>query len=78
MADNSTSVSAETEGVVRQYDYDTETILAADFGHVEGTVDVVDQTAIVIADGDQHEFDVPGRASRAFMNNGIVTIEVEG
>jgi len=78
MSENSRSVRGDMDGVVRQYDYDSESIIAADFGHVDGSVDVVDGTAIVVVDGEQREFDVPAGASRAVMNNGIVTIEMEG
>jgi hypothetical protein len=78
MSENSRSVCGDIDGVVRQYDYDDGAVIAADFGHVDGGVDVVDGTAIVVVDGEQHEFEVPATASRAVMNNGIVTIEVEG
>jgi hypothetical protein len=71
------SQSIRAEGVVRRYDYGAESLVVADLGHVEGTVDLVDGTAIVVADGDQAEFDVPEGASRAFMTNGVVTVEVE-
>ena len=72
------SRSVGGDAVVRRYDYEDETVIVADLGRVEGTVDVVDGTVIVVADGDQHEFDVPADASRAFMTNGVVTVEVEG
>ena len=71
------SQSIRADGLVRRYDYDAESLVVADLGHVEGTVDLVDGTAIVLADGDHHEFDVPPDASRAFMTNGVVTVEVE-
>ena len=48
-----------------------------DLGHAEGGVEIVDGTAIVVADGKQFEFDVPADASRAVMNNGVVSVEVE-
>lgn len=70
--------SVRGDGVIRRYDYEDGAVMVADLGHVEGSVDLVDGTAIVVVDGDQHEFDVPADASRAFMNNGIVTVEVEG
>ena len=72
------SQSVRADGLVRRYDYETESLVVADLGPVEGTVDLVDGTAIVVADGDQAEFDVPEGASRAFMTNGVVTVEVEG
>jgi hypothetical protein len=39
------------------------------------TVDVVDNTAIVVVDGQQLEFDVPAEASEVTVNDGILTIE---
>jgi len=72
------SRSVGGDAVVRRYDYEDETVIVADLGYVEGTVDVVDGTVIVVADGDHQEFDVPADASRAFMTNGIVTVEVQG
>ena len=73
-----TSQSIRADGLVRRYDYGAESLVVADLGDVKGTVDLVDGTAIVVADGDQTEFDVPDGASRAFMTNGVVTVEVEG
>ena len=73
-----TSQPIRADGLVRRYDYEAESLVVADLGDVEGTVDLVDGRAIVVADGDQAEFDVPEGASRAFMTNGIVTVEVEG
>ena len=37
----------------------------------------VDGTATGVVDGEHHEFDVPADASRAVMNDGIVTVESE-
>ncbi|QDX41639.1 hypothetical protein [Salarchaeum sp. JOR-1] len=76
-----TSVSESGE-MVRQYDYDDRTIVAADLGtSADGvSVDVVDGTAILVADGEgeQREFDVPaGDVAKATITNGVVTIEVE-
>jgi hypothetical protein len=71
------AIRGDTDGMARTYEYDDETVLVADFGDTEGYVDIVDDTAIVIVDDKQHEFEVPAGASRAIMNNGIVTIEVE-
>jgi hypothetical protein len=59
----------------RRYDYADGTVLAADFGPGEATVDVVDGTVIVVVGDDQYEFDVPG-AARASVNNGVLTVEV--
>lgn len=74
---NDTQQSLRGESV-RRYDYDEETVLAADLGPgVEGSVDVVDGTVIVVVGDEQHEFDVPAGESRASISNGVVTVEVE-
>jgi len=77
MNDYLQSVRGDVGGLVRQYEYESGSVIVADFGHVDGSVDVVDGTAIVVVDGEHHEFDVPTGASRAVMNNGIVTVELE-
>ncbi|WP_306054498.1 hypothetical protein [Natronococcus wangiae] len=59
--------------------YDEEHVIAVDFGPRGGTptLDVVDETAIVVVDGDQFEFDVPSDASAVAVNDGILTIRAE-
>jgi hypothetical protein len=63
--------------VATEYEYDGESIIAVDFGRVHGdlTVDIVDDTAIVIANSDQFEFELPNEASEVTANNGVLTIE---
>lgn len=70
---------ARAEDVIaRRYDYDDEALLVADLGVGADThVDVVDDTAIVVRDDEQYEFDLPTGESRASKNNGVVTIEVK-
>lgn len=70
--------SAELEPEVRHYEYDDEHVVVADLGvgH-EGAVDVVDGTAIVVLKDDQYELDLPAGEARAFMKNGVVTVEVD-
>ena len=72
------------ERLVRRYDYEDRTVIAADLGASDGdaSIDIVDDTAIVVVgDGEnavQEEFDLPsGRSAKGFIKNGIVTIEVE-
>ncbi len=49
----------------------------ADFGRADATVDVVDDTVIVVAGGDQHDLTVPGASdAQVFMKNGVLTVEV--
>lgn len=52
------------------------TRVVVDFGEVSSSaVDIVGETAIVIADGEQFELSVPADA-QAFITNGVLTIEV--
>ncbi len=57
-------------------EYDDEAVVAVDFGLVTGepTLDVVDDTAIVVVGGAQFEFDVPPEATDVIVNDGILTI----
>lgn len=71
------SIRGDFGGIVRRYEYDNSALIVADFGHVDGSVDVADGTAMIIVGDEQHEFDVPGDVVRAVMTNGVVTIEVE-
>jgi hypothetical protein len=43
----------------------------------EASAEVVDDTVIVIADGEQQEFDAPAGDSEAFIHNGVLTIRTE-
>lgn len=62
---------------LRRYDYDERSVLAADFGPgADVSVDVVDGTAIVLADGEQYDLDLLSDDAQALMNNGVLTIEV--
>jgi len=65
------------DAVVRTVEYDDGTVIAIDFGHTGGElgVDVVGETAIVVTDDEQFEFDLPDEASSVAEHNGVVTIE---
>jgi hypothetical protein len=66
----------ESERFVREYEYDDETVVVADLGD-GGSVDVVGDTAIVVLDdADQFELALPTGDATAFMNNGVLTVEV--
>jgi hypothetical protein len=67
----------EKQGVeMRRFEYDDRTELVADLGPTgESSVEIVGETVIAVADGDQYEVDVEGDA-RAFITNGVLTIEV--
>jgi len=71
------AIRGDVDGAVRRYEYDERAVIVADFGPVEGAVDVVDGTAMVVVGDDQYEFDVAERTDRAVMNNGVVTLEME-
>lgn len=69
---------ADDDTVLRRYEYDDGPVIVADLGPGnDGTVDVVDGTAIVVLGDHQVEIDLPMGPARAFMKNGVVTIEVE-
>lgn len=70
-------VASEYPDVTISYtEYDDETVIAVDFGPKTGglSVDIVDETAIVVVDGQQFEFDVPTQANKVTTNDGILTI----
>lgn len=63
--------------VARRYDYDDQVVFVADLGPgKEGTVDVLEGTAIVVVGDEQYEFEIPVGQARASMANGVVTVEV--
>ena len=52
-------------------------MFAADVGITDdATVDVVDGTAIVVVDGEQYDFEIPAAEARAFIRNGVLTVEM--
>jgi len=61
---------------VSRFEYDDQVVLAADLGFGgDASAEVVDQTVIVLADGEQYDIDVPAGA-QVFINNGVLTIGV--
>lgn len=65
---------------VRRYEYEQSTVVAADLGPGgDGSVDLVDGTAIVVVGDEQYDVDLPDGDgdSRASIRNGVLTIEVE-
>ena len=64
---------------VRRFEYNDGVVLAADVGVADDTsVDVVDDTVILVAGDEQYEQPLPESDARAFMNNGVLTIELSG
>lgn len=68
--------------LARRYEYDDDTVLVVDFGTdvADASVDVVDETVIVVVGEEQYEFELPDGASDAhtFIKNGVLTVELEG
>ena len=62
----------------RRFEYDDHVVFAADVGPVDdASVDIVDGTIIVVAGDDQYEQALPaGVDARAFINHGVLTIEL--
>ena len=69
--------------LLRRYEYDDSWIVAADLGVDDATVsvDTVGETAIVVVEGPdgpvESEFELPGAAASAVVNNGVLTVEGE-
>lgn len=63
--------------VIRNEEYDEENVLAVDFGPTVGelSLDIVDDTAIVVADEKQFEFEIPDDADGVTVNDSILTIK---
>ncbi|SHH35460.1 DUF7127 family protein [Halobaculum gomorrense] len=72
------------ERFLRRYDYDDETVIAADLNAADEdvTVDTVDGTAIVVIgrdgdrDNEEFEFELPGPAASVDIENGVLTIGI--
>jgi len=71
--------AAEADDVtITQREYDETTELTVDFGaDAHASVDVVGDTAIVVADGEQYEFEVPDEATDVTTNDGMLIIRSE-
>lgn len=73
------SIQQLTDDVpVRRFERDDGTfVLATDFGvATDATVDVVDETAIVVVGSEQYDIDLPAGDAHTFMKNGVLTVEV--
>ncbi|RBI63902.1 hypothetical protein DMJ13_05180 [halophilic archaeon] len=73
-------ISQREESIARRYEYDDEEqVIVADFGAADVSVDVLDDVAIVVVEGDENyqtELELPEGEAQAFINNGVLTIEV--
>jgi hypothetical protein len=70
---------ADDDQSIRSVRRDDGRTVVADFGlDASGaSVDVVGDTAIVMHGEEQTDIDLPEPAARAFMQNGVLTIELE-
>lgn len=65
----------EEEITIARRAYEDRDVIAIDFGpDVDATVDVVGDTAIVVAGDRQFEFEVPAEATEVTANDGILQI----
>jgi len=56
--------------------YEDGSVIVIDFGpDIEVSVDIVGETAIVIAGDQQYEFEMPAEASDIIANDGVLLIE---
>lgn len=73
-------ISQQEDSIARRYEYGDEELIVADFGTAEVSVDVLDDAAIVVVERDggsfQSEIELPDGDAQAFINNGVLTIEV--
>ena len=70
------SAADEQEDVtIARQEYEDENVVVVDFGRgVEAVLDVVGDTAIVVAGDRQFEFEMPEDASEVTTNNGMLVI----
>ncbi|MFC6718594.1 Hsp20/alpha crystallin family protein [Natrialbaceae archaeon GCM10025810] len=74
-------LTREQGGLIRRYEYDDGSVLAIDLGiGPEASVDVVDDTVIVVVEDEQYDFELPDDVDVAhtFIKNGVLTVEMEG
>jgi fructose-specific component phosphotransferase system IIB-like protein len=71
------SAASQREDVtITHREYDDENVIVIDFGpSVEADLDIVGETAIVVAGDQQYEFDVPTEASEITTNDGMLLIK---
>ena len=69
--------AADEDGdiTITRREYENENVITVDFGPgVEATVDVVGDTAIVVAGDRQFEFEIPPEATDVTTNDGMLII----
>lgn len=70
------SAANEREEIsIARREYEDKNVIAIDFGpEVDASVDVVGETAIVVAGDQQIEFEIPAGATEVTTNDGILRI----
>lgn len=70
------SAADEREDVsITHREYEDENVVVVDFGPgVDATLDIVGETAIVVAGDQQFEFEVPEEATEVATNDGMLII----
>jgi len=69
--------------LLREYDYETEWVLAADLAVDDDSVqyDTIGDTLILVIDDDgqvsETELDLPGPDANVTVNNGVLTVQVD-
>ena len=73
------SEASQDENVnVTRTEYEDELVIAVDFGPgVEAELDVVGDTAIVVAGDRQLEFEIPPEADEVTTNDGVLSIRAK-
>lgn len=71
------SAADEREDItIAHREYEDENVVAIDFGPgVEATLNIVGETAIVVAGESQFEFEIPAEATEVTTNDGILLIK---
>jgi len=63
---------------VRTVSWSDEFEIVVDLGpSTDASVDVVEETVIIVTDADQHEIDLDTTPKQVFMKNGVLTIKQE-
>jgi len=69
------AANERTDVTIDRREYDDETVVVIDFGAgAEASLDVVGETAIVVAGHHQFEFEIPPDASDVTVNDGMLLI----
>jgi hypothetical protein len=69
------SAADEEDVTIARREYDDESVVTVDFGRgVEAALDILGDTAIVVAGDRQFEFEVPDEATEFTTNEGMLVI----